>query len=95
MYIYLGNISVFVLVRGRRGRIEIMMDILDEASRGVNKTRIVYGANLNFKMVGRYLPLLMKRGLIVRLDGESGDVYGITERGREILKNYRRVREFV
>ena len=86
---------MIVLARGRRGRIEIMMDILDEASASVNKTGIVYGANLNFNMAGRYLPLLINRGLLIKLDGERGNVYKITERGREILKNYRRVREFV
>ena len=86
---------MFVLVRGRRGRVEIMMDILAKASGGVNKTGIVYGANLNFKMVGRYLPLLIERGLVVRLDGEGGDVYEITERGREVLKNYREIKRFV
>ena len=59
-----------------------MMDIPDEAPRGVNKTGIVYGANLNFKMVGKYLPLLMKRGLVVKLDGEGGVVYRTTEKGR-------------
>ncbi len=83
------------MARERRGRIEIMMDILDEASGGVNKTGIVYGANLNFNMAKRYLPLLMKRGLIVRLDGEGGDVYEITERGQEVLKNYKEIKKFV
>jgi predicted transcriptional regulator len=86
---------VVVLVRERRGRIEIMMDILDEASGGVNKTGIVYGANLNFNMAKRYLPLLMKRGLIVRFNGETGDMYEITKRGREILKNYKEIKKFV
>ena len=86
---------MIVLARGRRGRVEIMMDILDEASASVNKTGIVYGANLNFNMAGRYLPLLINRGLLIKLDGGRGNVYKITERGREILKNYRRVREFV
>ena len=72
-----------------------MMDILDEAFAGVNKTGIVYGANLNFNMAGRYLALLINRGLLVKLNGESGDLYRITERGREILKNYKQIREFV
>ena len=72
-----------------------MMDILARASRGVNKTGIVYGANLNFKMVGRYLPLLIESGLVVRLDGEGGVVYRITERGREVLKNYREMKELI
>ncbi len=83
------------MARGRRGRVEIMMDILDEAFRGVNKTGIVYGANLNFNMAERYLPLLINRGLLVKLDGQTGDVYKITERGREVLENYRQIREFV
>lgn len=83
------------MARERRGRIEIMMDILDEASGGVNKTGIVYGANLNFNMAERYLPLLIKRGLLVRLNGEGGDVYEITERGREVLKNYKEIKKFV
>jgi len=72
-----------------------MMDILDKASGGVNKTGIVYGANLNFNMAERYLPLLMKRGLIVRLDGERDVVYRVTERGQEVLKNYREIKRFV
>lgn len=72
-----------------------MMDILDKASGVVNKTGIVYGANLNFNMADRYLPLLMKRGLLVKLDGKSGDVYRVTESGREVLKNYREIKKFV
>ena len=83
------------MTRERRGKIEIMMDILDKASGGVNKTRIVYGANLNFDMAGRYLPLLMKRGLILRFNGEKGVEYRITERGRGVLRNYKQIREFV
>ena len=79
----------------RRGRVEIMMDILDETLGGVNKTSIVYRTNLNFNMAERYLPLLLNRGLIVKLDGERGDVYKITERGREVLKNYKQIRDFV
>lgn len=86
---------MIVLARGRRGRVEIMMDILDEAFRGVNKTGIVYGANLNFSMAEKYLPLLISRGLLVKSNGERGDVYKITERGREVLENYKRFREFV
>lgn len=65
------------------------------ASKRVNKTGIVYGANLNFNMVGRYLPLLMKKGLVTRVARESDDVYEITEKGREVLKNYRMIRKVI
>ncbi len=81
------------LVHKRRGRVEIMMDILDKASSGANKTKIVYGANLNFNMTKRYLPLLIERGLIVQVNGDNGALYKITERGREILRDYKRIRE--
>lgn len=83
------------MARERRGKIEIMMAILDKASASVNKTGIVYGANLNFNMAERYLPLLIKRGLIVRFDGEKGAVYRATERGRAVLKNYKEIKKFV
>jgi len=86
---------VIVLVPERRGRIEIMMAILDKTSKGVNKTKIVYGANLNFNMAERYLPLLIKQGLVFRLNGETGHVYEITERGREVLKNYKEIKKFI
>ena len=46
-------------------------------------------------MAGRYLPLLIERGLMVRLDGERGVVYRVTERGRAVLKSYKQVREFI
>ena len=83
------------MIHKRRGRVEIMMDILDEASRSVNKTKIVYGANLNFNMAEKYLPLLIERKLLVEADGSDGVVYEITERGREILKDYKRIRELI
>ncbi len=72
-----------------------MMDILNKASQRVNKTEIVYGANLNFSMIERYLPLLMERGLIMKRDGAEGVLYQTTERGRDVLKNYREIEKFV
>jgi predicted transcriptional regulator len=81
------------LVHKRRGRVEIMMNILDKASSGVNKTKIVYGANLNFNMAKRYLPLLIERGLIAQVNGDNCVLFKITERGKEILRDYKRIRE--
>jgi predicted transcriptional regulator len=48
----------------------------------VNKTAIVYGANLNFERASVILKWLMEQGLV-----EPGsDTYRITERGEEILR---------
>ena len=49
----------------RRSRVEIIAEILRIAKRGAKKTRIVYGANLNFKMLDNYLQRLEKAGLLV------------------------------
>ena len=48
----------------RRGRLEIIADILLVARGEAKKTAIVYKANLNFKKVERYLPYLEEKGLI-------------------------------
>ena len=48
----------------RRTRLEIIHDILEVARSGVNKTRIVYKANLNFKLLDEYLAYLKRFGLV-------------------------------
>jgi len=50
----------------RRSNLEIVAEILRIAKKGVKKTRIVYGANLNFRMLGEYLEKLEKAGLVAR-----------------------------
>jgi predicted transcriptional regulator len=42
-------------------------------------------------MAEKYLPLLIKKGLIVRVDGEQGVLYKITEKGREVLRDFKRI----
>jgi predicted transcriptional regulator len=68
----------------RRTRIEIMKDMLDVLSKGeeVNKTKIVYGANLNFERASRILNWLMEKGLVK----SNSDTYKITEKGEEVSR---------
>lgn len=66
----------------RRSRIDIIIDVLEAAKAGVNKTGIVYQANLNFTLAGKYLDLLQERGLMEnRLDK-----YITTEKGKVFLQ---------
>ena len=82
----MNNVSVVLLVR-RRGRVEIMMDILDQALNGARKTKIMYRANLNFLRFERYFHELSKKGLIEVVDDPDASlVYRTTERGRELLR---------
>ena len=73
----------------RRGKLEIMVEILAICTEGALKTEIVYKANLNFKRVGTYIPFLEKRHLIER----SGPNFRTTDKGKEFLDNYYKVKE--
>ncbi len=39
----------------KRGRLDIIIDILEVAKEGTSKTAIVSGANLNFQLTEKYL----------------------------------------
>ena len=73
----------------RRGKLEIIADILLVARRGAKKTAIVYNANLNFDRVGKYLLYLEEKGLIEH----TNDGYKTTERGKEFLRDYQKMKE--
>jgi len=70
-----------------RSRTDIIIEILEVAKVDANKTSIVYGANLNFKIAEKYLNLLQKHGL---MDNRSGK-YITTEKGRNFLENAKAV----
>lgn len=63
---------------------DIIADVLQVAKDGARKTQIVYGANLNFDIVKRYLSMLLERDLLVC----RGEVYGTTEAGFKFLEHY-------
>lgn len=75
----------------RRGKLEIMVDVLSTAREGARKTEIVYKANLNFNRAEKYLPFLKEKGLMEN----SGPVYKTTEKGKEFLRGYQKMTEFL
>ena len=75
----------------RRSNLEIVAEILKIARTGAKKTRIVYGANLNFKMLGEYLTRLEKAGLITQ---NGGGVIKTTEKGIEYLQQFLGLKEY-
>jgi predicted transcriptional regulator len=75
----------------RRGKIDIIADILSVTLKESNKTQIVYSANLNFTRVEDYLPLLMDKELITNMDGG----YKTTEKGRAFLRDYQAMNELL
>ena len=66
----------------RRGRHDIVMEILKIARNGAKKTNIMYKARLSYSQLEKYLNALRKEGFITE---ESG-VWKTTERGLDVMK---------
>ena len=76
-------------VKKRRGRAEIIADILSATMKEAKKTQIVYKANLNFRRARRYFPYLEEKGLIENIGSE----YKTTEKGKQFLQDYQKLEE--
>lgn len=66
----------------RRSRMDIIIDVLEVAVKGVNKTAVVYKTNLNFKLAEKYLEILQKQGFIEN----TLNKYKTTDKGRIFLQ---------
>jgi len=75
----------------RRGKLEIIADVLLVARGGAKKTGIAHNANVNFIRVGNYLLYLEEKGLIENT-GMSGE-YKTTEKGKAFLRDYWKMKE--
>lgn len=61
----------------KRSDLQIIYEILTITKKGARKTRIVYGANLNFRILGEYLAFLKSTELVT----EDNGTVETTERG--------------
>jgi len=66
-----------------RSRLRIIADILHIASDGANKTRIMYQANLSYKLLCHYLEEVVNARLVA---SEKGKSYVLTKRGEQFLE---------
>jgi predicted transcriptional regulator len=71
-----------------RDRVDIIVDVLNAASSGAKKTRIMHLANLSYSLLKKYLE---EAAVIGFLSFDGGD-YEVTERGQMFLKKYREYR---
>ena len=71
----------------KRDKFIIMLNILNLARTPVKRTRILYGANINFYQLTSYLDLLMKVGMIEEKELPSRS-YRTTEKGLEFIKMF-------
>ena len=66
----------------RRNSFQVARDILVVADDGATKTQLVYQANLNFKVVKKYLRDLIVKALMV----QDGKLYHTTDEGRAFIR---------
>jgi len=73
-----------------RSRLQILADVLSLVNEGAKRTHIMYGANLSFKLLNKYLGEVLNAGLArLRDDG----LYEITEKGLIFLDKCNRFLE--
>jgi predicted transcriptional regulator len=67
-----------------RDSLDIIADILNAAGNGAKKTRIMYVANLSYKLLQKYLEETVQTGFM-RINNNG---YEITEKGQAFLEKY-------
>ncbi|PSN84003.1 hypothetical protein B9Q02_09955 [Candidatus Marsarchaeota G1 archaeon BE_D] len=73
----------------RRDGVKIIRDILEIAWEGSRKTRIMFQANLNPRLLKKYLDFCLKHGLLEEVEGK----YYTTEKGKKYIKLYSEIAE--
>ena len=81
-----------------RGKLDIMENILCEASEGAKKTRIMYRCNLNFSQLNSYLDLMVSVGLLKSVPPGIGEriernTYETSAKGQAFIRAYRDLKE--
>jgi len=78
----------------QRGRWDIMASVLSVAKSPKSRTHIMYGANLSFRQLKRYMELLLEKGLLCVSENTSSkakNLYVITDIGLSFLESYHRL----
>ncbi len=76
----------------RRDKLKISIEILEICDNdGTNKTKIVYGSNINFKVADAYIDMLVKEGLMEVIGPGPREKYRTTQKGKEILEYIKEV----
>ena len=69
-----------------RTQVEIIASILSVIAGEPKKTHIMYGANLSYTLLQKYLEILIKAGLVCYV--RNIRVYKLTKKGEDYLKTY-------
>jgi predicted transcriptional regulator len=72
----------------KRGRLEIIYEILSICQKPAQKTRVLYSCNLSYEQLSRYMKYLITKDLLSIIEVEQKKLYQVTEKGRRFLERY-------
>jgi predicted transcriptional regulator len=72
-----------------RSRADIIAEILQAASHGATKTRLMYNAYLSYAQIKEYAAFLTEKGLLAQ--NERSNLYTLTKDGIAYLDAYRQI----
>jgi predicted transcriptional regulator len=79
----------------KRGRLEIIYEILSASRKPTQKTRILYGCNLSYDQLQKYLKYLDSHGLLSSNNNKGKEQFQTTEKGAEFIKGYEHLDSFL
>ncbi len=89
-------------VKNRRSKLELYLDVLNVIKDGTSKpTRIMYGANLSWKLVQGILSSLVTQGLIDEIDlstsrdKRTNRIYNVTKKGDSVIKYFNQAKKLI
>jgi predicted transcriptional regulator len=80
----------------RRNQLEIVFDMLraiQDKGGSIRPTHLLYKSNLSHARMKEYVEQLMQKGMIVSLEDDGRQRFGITDQGLKFLADYKKVRE--
>ena len=83
-------------VNQRRSDIEIISDMLEVGENGAGKTQIMYGANMSYSQIQKYLGFLTGHGFIDKMKmGNPSVTYQVTDSGLKLLELISNLKEML
>jgi len=84
-------------VKEKRGRLEIIYDILTAIQRKqgrIKPTHLLYKSNLSYQRMNVYVDELIRKGLVEKDFDDKSKFFLLTDNGYEFLSEFKRIREF-
>lgn len=75
----------------RRSYLETLYVILTLSINGVKKTRILYGANLSYSQLEKFLEMSITKELLIKKD----DYYITTNKGQTFISDFQKIQSLI